>query len=250
MRGTVTRARIVEAAFVVLERAGLAGVTARAVADELGVRAGALYHHVEDMTTLYDEMATAMACEIALPAESPAGTGTGAGLHDGEAAGGGEAGEGGGEGDGEGGADVAGSLALDANWPAMLTAAGHRIRTVLLSHRDGGRLYAGRRLRDVGPATAMEAPLRAMTAAGLDLGVAVTALQAVADLTVGFVIEEQHRDSGESGAYDPEARRAFVDAERHPLTAAASAPMLAPGDERFATALGFVVDGVRARLPR
>lgn len=246
---TTAAARVVER---VGNRDGPAGGHGRALrqgaADELGVRAGALYHHVEDMTTLYDEMATAMAREIARPSTAASGGDTDSrGAHAPGATAPWEA-----DTDSRG-AHAAGATApgeADADWPAMLTAAGHRIRTVLLSHRDGGRLYAGRRLRDVGPAVSMEAPLRAMTAAGLDLGVAVTALQAVADLTVGFVIEEQHRDSGESGAYDPEARRAFVDADRHPLTAAASVPMLAPGDERFATALGFVVDGVRARLAR
>ena len=64
------------------------------------------------------------------------------------------------------------------------------------------------------------------------------------DLTVGFVIEEQHRASGESGEYDPEVRRLLVPAERYPLTAAASAPLFAPADKRFEAELGLLVAGV------
>lgn len=64
------------------------------------------------------------------------------------------------------------------------------------------------------------------------------------DLTVGFVMEEQHRASGESGEYDPELRRLLVPAQRYPLTAAASAPLFAPADKRFDVELGLLVAGV------
>lgn len=73
---------------------------------------------------------------------------------------------------------------------------------------------------------------------------AISAPQAVLDLTVGFVIEEQHRASGESGEYDPELRRLLVPAQRYPLTAAASAPLFAPADKRFDVELGLLVAGV------
>ena len=71
------------------------------------------------------------------------------------------------------------------------------LRRSLLAHRDGGRLFAGRRLRDPSLLTAMPEPLRTLVEAGFSLEQAVTALQAVRDLTIGFVIEEQHRASGE-----------------------------------------------------
>lgn len=63
-RGGLITGVIVGAAFRVLERSGLSGVTARAVAAELGVRPSALYHHLPDMATLLDEMATAMRREM------------------------------------------------------------------------------------------------------------------------------------------------------------------------------------------
>lgn len=205
MRGSLSVPVIVAAAFRVLEASGLSGVTARAVAAELGVRPSALYHHLPDMATLLDEMATQVRREM-----------------NGEAA---------------------------SDWATMLRGTGHEVRRALLAHRDGGRLFAGRRLRDPALLPAMEHPLRTLVGAGLSLNDAVTALQSVLDLTVGFVIEEQHRDSRESGHYDPDARRAMVSAEQFPLTAAASAPLLAAPDERYRCSLELLVSGVGTLLP-
>lgn len=207
MRGSLSVPVIVDAALRVLEQSGLNGVTARAVAAELGVRPSALYHHLPDMPTLLDEMATALRREM-------------------------------------------GPVRPVPDWAAMLRAQGNEVRRVLLAHRDGGRLFAGRRLRDIDLVTAMEAPLRALNDAGLSLPLAVLAGQAVLDLTVGFVIEEQHRTSGESGEYRADARRALIDEASHPLTAAASEPMLASPDTRYAAALELLIDGVGVRLAR
>ena len=134
-------------------------------------------------------------------------------------------------------------------WRELLLETGRVLRRALLAHRDGGRLFAGRRLRDPSLLTAMEEPLRTLVEAGFSLEQAVTALQAVRDLTIGFVIEEQHRASGESGEYDPELRRLLVPVERYPLTAAASEPLFGPPDQRFENELGLVVAGVGTHLP-
>ncbi|GAA0330537.1 hypothetical protein GCM10009529_06000 [Micropruina glycogenica] len=141
----------------------MSGVTARAVAAQLGVRPSALYHHLPDMATLLDQMATAMRRDLVLQPVT--------------------------------------------GWRELLLETGRVLRRALLAHRDGGRLFAGRRLPDPSLLTAMEEPLRSLVEAGFSLEQAVTALQAVLDLTIGFVIEEQHRASGESGEYDPELRR-------------------------------------------
>lgn len=180
-------------------------MTARAVAAQLGVRPSALYHHLPDMATLLDQMATAMRRDLVLQPVT--------------------------------------------GWRELLLETGRVLRRALLAHRDGGRLFAGRRLRDPSLLTAMEEPLRTLVEAGFSLEQAVTALQAVRDLTIGFVIEEQHRASGESGEYDPELRRLLVPVERYPLTAAASEPLFGPPDQRFENELGLVVAGVGTHLP-
>ena len=95
----------------------------------------------------------------------------------------------------------------------------------------------------------MPEPLRTLVEAGFSLEQAVTALQAVRDPTIGFVIEEQHRASGESGEYDPELRRLLVPVERYPLTAAASEPLVGPPALHFENELGLVVAGVGTHLP-
>lgn len=140
-----------------------------------------------------------------------------------------------------------GPAAAEGDWSTLLRRHGHEIRRVLLAHRDGGRLYAGRRLRDLSLVTAMERPLAVLTGAGLSLSLAVLAAQSVLDLTVGFVIEEQHRASHESGEYAAADRRALV-GDSFPLTAAASEPMLAPADDRYAEALELLIAGVGVRL--
>ncbi|KQQ00010.1 MULTISPECIES: TetR/AcrR family transcriptional regulator C-terminal domain-containing protein [unclassified Rathayibacter] len=68
----LTRDAIVEAAFDLLAEGGLAAITARALAERLGVRAGALYYHLPDMAALADEMATVMMREM-VRAEIPPG---------------------------------------------------------------------------------------------------------------------------------------------------------------------------------
>lgn len=204
-RTVLDRDAIVVAAFAVLDRGGLAGVTARAVAAELGVHAGAIYYHLPDMATLYDEMATALERRMA------------------------------------------GAVATPEAWDELLHAFGGTLRGVLLGVRDGGRLFAGRRLRDPALLPAMEQPLEILCAAGLDVGAAAAVLETVRDLTVGFVIEEQHRASAESGEYTPAARAALV-GPAAPLTVAASAPMLAAPDGRYASALDLLIEGVRARI--
>jgi TetR/AcrR family tetracycline transcriptional repressor len=62
----LSREAIVDAAFELLAEGGTAAITARALADRLGVRAGALYYHLPDMTALSDEMATVIMRELTI----------------------------------------------------------------------------------------------------------------------------------------------------------------------------------------
>ena len=62
------RNRIVEAALAIAERDGPDGLTMRALADELGVSATALYWHVADKRALISLMVDAVVAEQVLPA--------------------------------------------------------------------------------------------------------------------------------------------------------------------------------------
>ena len=65
MRQAIARDQIVEAAFQILDEAGLEGVTLRKVACSLGIRAPSLYWHFKSKQALIDAMADAMIAEVA-----------------------------------------------------------------------------------------------------------------------------------------------------------------------------------------
>ncbi|NMN99771.1 TetR family transcriptional regulator [Gordonia sp. TBRC 11910] len=65
MPGKLTRQIIVDAAFEVLDDVGIDGLTVRALATRLGVKAPALYWHVKSKQDLLDEMGTEVARRIA-----------------------------------------------------------------------------------------------------------------------------------------------------------------------------------------
>ena len=56
-RAVLSKARIVEAAALVADRGGIAAVSMRSVAAELGVEAMSLYHHVANKSALLDSLA-------------------------------------------------------------------------------------------------------------------------------------------------------------------------------------------------
>ena len=73
MRQPIARENIVEAAFRILDEAGLEGMTLRKVACSLGIRAPSLYWHFKSKQALIDAMADAMISEVAvaIPADQP-----------------------------------------------------------------------------------------------------------------------------------------------------------------------------------
>lgn len=73
------RALVARTALDLLSDLGLDGLTLRAIATELGVKAPALYWHFKDKQALLDEMATEMMRRMFTdpPARSPRTTGTG-----------------------------------------------------------------------------------------------------------------------------------------------------------------------------
>jgi len=65
VRQPIARDNIVEAAFKILDEAGMEGVTLRKVACTLGIRAPSLYWHFKSKQALVDAMADAMIVDVA-----------------------------------------------------------------------------------------------------------------------------------------------------------------------------------------
>lgn len=207
-RPRLSRSAITDAALTALEDVGLGGLTIRVVAAQLGTAPSALYWHVEDKQQLLDEMATAMLREM-----------------------------------------VSGTdwQELPADWTAFARGAAHGLRTCLLAHRDGARVFSGSYLTDDDLLGAMEVPLQRFTAGGFDLREAVWNWQALQSYVTGFVIEEQgvaRQESRPVGAFDAERRAGRLDVDRFPLTAAAGPLLFTRADERFAHGLEILLRGM------
>lgn len=202
----ITRASIVDAALAVLDEAGIDGLTVRAVADRLDVKAPALYWHVRDKKALLDEMGTRVWTTISRSASA---------------------------------------FADAADWRAALSAYAHVARRELLAHRDGARAFSGTYLTDPAVLQGQEEGLSWMQQQGFTVDAATDAVAVITSFTVGACIEEQERAQASDDRYDVAARDRRVDAAAHPRVAA-SGRRAASGsaDDRFTAQLGVVLDGV------
>jgi len=145
----LTRQDIARSGLKLLNEVGLNGLTLRLIAADLGVKAPALYWHMKNKQELLDEMATQMYADSAGERRPPD------------------------------------SL---EEWEAVAHGA-RALRRMMLSYRDGGKVFSGTYLGDtglVGPS-----PLRRSIEAGLDERRAAQALFTVYSYVVGFTIEEQ-----------------------------------------------------------
>lgn len=146
----LTKIDIAKASLKVLNRVGLDGLTVRVIADELGVKAPALYWHVKDKQELLDEVATQMYREHIRPL-SPSGK--------------------------------------DEHWTARLIERVKMARSMMLSYRDGARVFSGTFLTDQAlPSVDL---IEAIVAAGHSPAHAARIVQTVFAYTVGFTIEQQ-----------------------------------------------------------
>lgn len=154
MRPAVTRTTLVEAALDVLDEEGIDGLTVRAIAARLGVKAPALYWHVASKQELLDEMGTEISRRID--------------------------------------ARLAG-LPLGADLATSLRAYAAALRAEYLAHRDGARTFSGTRLTDPALLRRHEPHLERWAEQGVALGTVSDAFEAVTAYVTGFVIEEQER---------------------------------------------------------
>jgi len=207
-RAPLDRRRVADTALRLLNEVGLEGLTLRAIARELNVKAPALYWHFKDKQALLDEMATEMYRRIAADAAlDPADT-----------------------------------------WQQRLLETNRGLRTALLAYRDGAKVFSGSRFTGTEHAPAQEAILRLLTETGLSLTQAVHAVRTAYAYTIGFVTEEQgvkplpnERREG----YDIEDRARRMAA--FPLAAEAGRLLFDGYDEQFEEGLAVVIAGIAAR---
>ncbi|MEU2775629.1 TetR/AcrR family transcriptional regulator C-terminal domain-containing protein [Streptomyces sp. NPDC007162] len=207
-RAPLDRGRVADTALRLLNEVGLDGLTLRAIARELDVKAPALYWHFKDKQALLDEMATEMYRRmVAGMVLDPADT-----------------------------------------WQDRLRTANRGLRTALLGYRDGAKVYSGSRFTGIDHAPAQEANLRVLTAAGLTLAQAVAAGRTANAYTIGFVTEEQGVQPlpGERREGYDMAERARLLAD-FPLSAAAGEEIFTDYDRHFEEGLDVVVAGVSVR---
>ncbi|MFF0587376.1 TetR/AcrR family transcriptional regulator [Streptomyces sp. NPDC003781] len=205
----LNRDRTVRTALDLLNESGLDALTMRRLADAMGVQAGALYRYFATKQELLTAMAEHMVGGVA-DAADPAG---------------------------------------DGDWSEGVARLARALRTALLAHRDGARVYAG--THSTGPNTLgfADGLIGVLRAAGFSDGEAARALYTVANFTVGHTLEEQAAlgpdDGGPTNA--GALRDAVVEAGAYPHLAA-TLPVLTSTDftAHFEFGLRLLLDGLRA----
>ncbi|WP_405464502.1 TetR/AcrR family transcriptional regulator [Streptomyces jietaisiensis] len=207
-RAPLDRARVADTALRLLNEVGLEGLTLRAIARELDVKAPALYWHFKDKQALLDEMATEMYRRMI----------AGIPLDPGE------------------------------TWRERLLKTNRGLRAALLAYRDGARVFSGSRFIGAAHAEQMEDTLRVFKEAGFTLAQAVRATQTLYLYTIGYVTEEQGvqpmADERREG-YDVEERARLL--AEYPLSAAAGREIFEDFDRHFEEGLGLLLAGVTAQ---
>ncbi|MEV5235381.1 TetR/AcrR family transcriptional regulator C-terminal domain-containing protein [Streptomyces pseudogriseolus] len=207
-RAPLDRRRVADTALTLLNEVGLDGLTLRAIARELDVKAPALYWHFKDKQALLDEMATEMFRRMADGIEP----------------------------------------APDDGWRERLLRSNRVLRRTLLAYRDGAKVFGGTRFTGLEHAEHQENDLRLLTSAGLTVPQAARALQTTFLYTLGFVAEEQGVEPvpGErrEGFDVDERARLMAD---HPLAAQAGPALFGDYDRQYEEGLALILAGIEAR---
>lgn len=196
-----------------LDESGLDALTMRRLADAMGVQAGALYRYFATKQDLLTAMAERMLADV-----------TGA----------------------EAGPSAA---AADGDWGERLAALARGMRTALLAHRDGARVFAGTHSTGANTLGFADTVIGVLREAGFGDENAARTLMAVANFTVGHTLEEQAAlQPVGGGPADPERLREAVAAGRFPHLAAVL-PVLTSNDftAHFEFGLRLLIGGLRAQ---
>jgi len=207
------RQAVVRTALRVLDKTGLEGLTVRKIASELHVQAPALYWHFKNKRELLDEMATTVFADSIRESGLPA---------------------------------------QDIPWFAWASEYATRLRQTLLRYRDGARMFGGRYLTDSSLYAPMESALQKFVDDGFSLSDATTVLSTLYCYVIGFTIEEQAvfpRRGKRNKRYDPANRKKRMDANKFPLSIAASSEAFAEFDKRFARGIELILRGTGPKAP-
>ena len=147
VRGTLSRERVLATAMTVADADGLAAVTMRRVASELGVEAMSLYHHVPSKEQLLDGLADALVVEIA---------------------------------------GAVSDRAPGDDWKASLRARCLTARGVVLRHRWAPELLGSRTVVPLSLLAYYESVLATMVEGGLSYHLAHRGVHALGSMAVGF----------------------------------------------------------------
>lgn len=139
----------------------------------------------------------------------------------------------------------------DVCWQEHLRLLATALRRMLLSRRDGARLFGGTYMTDASPVVAGEPMLQALVDAGADLRQAVGVSRTLNCYVIGFVLEEQGvvSPSGDRDhRFDPDERRSRIDEARFPLTARSSEYVFGDFDQSFSDGVELIIAGMEALL--
>jgi len=193
-----------------LSEHGLAGLTMRAVAGRLEVKAPALYWHVKNKQQLLDAMATLMFLEATDGTEIQEGS---------------------------------------DDWERGLADWAQRLRSVMLRYRDGARVMAGTMIEHPRMLDLMERTLHALQEQGVAPAHTARCVAALLHLTIGFTIEEQAHlgQDYDENPYRSEKLAELYDPRRYPLIWQTRDTLdMHDPDADFAYSLRVLLAGIRA----
>jgi TetR/AcrR family transcriptional regulator, tetracycline repressor protein len=211
MPAGLTKTTIVQAAFDLLDDAGMDGLTVRKLASRLGVQAPALYWHVPSKQALLDEMATQIWRHIG---------------------------------------DVMAALPDNLPWREVMTTYADTVRGELLGHRDGAKAFSGTTLTDPAVIRRQEVTLSNLLRQGFTLRDAALALVLLHDFTIGFCVEEQAvRQLASSGSERArlDRRAELIGPDVAPLAVEAGQVIFGDPDTRFGELTRLLLETI-ARL--
>jgi len=199
----LTKQDIARAGLRLLNEVGLEGLTVRVIADELGVKAPALYWHLKNKQELLDEVATQMYLVHIRPLP-PA--------------------------------------RRRDDWAERLAERARALRRMMLTYRDGAKVFSGTFFTD--DALPGEAELEEIAAAGYTPEQALCVLSTVFHFVIGFTIEQQAIEpmpGKREERYEEAAKR--LRARGGAVAAAAEATVFGDFDEKFEHGLHLVLLG-------